>query len=88
LEQQRRFDEWQSAYEEILERTETEWSPWTIVESTNNRYALIKILDTLIISLENRLGWEYIPLASIDQAESTSHKIEIMNSPTEENRNQ
>jgi polyphosphate kinase 2 (PPK2 family) len=82
-EQQRRFDEWQSAYEEILERTETEWSPWTIVEATNNRYALIKILDTLIISLENRLGWEYIPLTSTDQAESTSHEIEIMKNPTE-----
>lgn len=83
-EQQRRFDEWQSAYEEILERTETEWSPWTIVEATNNRYALIKILEKLIIYLENRLGWEYAPLPSIDEAGTTAREIEIMTSPTAE----
>lgn len=43
------------AVEEMLERTETEWGPWTIVESTDRRWARIKVIRTLINRLTDRL---------------------------------
>jgi len=43
------------AVEEMLERTESEWGPWTIVESTDRRHTRMKIFKTLISRLEERL---------------------------------
>jgi hypothetical protein len=39
----------------MLERTETEWGPWTIVESTDRRHTHIKVYETIIRALEERL---------------------------------
>jgi polyphosphate kinase 2 (PPK2 family) len=54
-EHHRRYDEWLVAYEEAFERTETEWSPWTIVEATDRRYTWVKIYQTIISAMEERL---------------------------------
>jgi len=43
------------AVEEMLERTETEWGPWTIVEATDRRWARVKIFQTIIRRLEEAL---------------------------------
>lgn len=50
-----KYDEYVLAVEEMLERTESEWGPWTIVESTDRRYTRMKIFKTLISRLEERL---------------------------------
>ena len=55
-EHHRQYDEYLLAVEEMLERTETEWGPWTIVEATNRWYARIKIFNTIINALEERMG--------------------------------
>lgn len=52
----KRYREYLAAYEEMLERTDTAEGSWTIVEATSRRWAKIKILNTLIAALENRLG--------------------------------
>jgi hypothetical protein len=39
-----------------LERTNTEWGPWTIVEATDRYWTHVKIFQTIIASLEERLG--------------------------------
>jgi polyphosphate kinase 2 (PPK2 family) len=54
-EHHRRYDDWLLAYEEAFERTESEWGPWTIVEATDRRFTLIKIYQTVIRTLEERL---------------------------------
>jgi len=56
-EHHRRYDDWLQAYEEAFERTDTEWGPWTIVEATDRRYTTVKIFQTVIQSLEERLGF-------------------------------
>jgi polyphosphate kinase 2 (PPK2 family) len=43
------------AVEEMLERTETEWGPWTIVEATNRWWCRIKVFNTIIQALSERL---------------------------------
>jgi polyphosphate kinase 2 (PPK2 family) len=54
-EHHRQYDDWTLAYEEMFERTDTEWGPWTIVEATNRRHTWVKIFQTIIASLEDRL---------------------------------
>jgi polyphosphate kinase 2 (PPK2 family) len=51
-----RYDEYVLAIEEMLERTETEWGPWTIVEATNRRHTQLKIAETILNRLERRLA--------------------------------
>ena len=51
-----RYKKWLTVYEEMLEQTDTEWGPWTIVEATDKRYTRIKVYETIIQALEERLG--------------------------------
>ena len=52
----KQYDDYSLAAEEMFERTESEFAPWTIVEATSRWYSRKKIFDTLIHSLEERLG--------------------------------
>jgi polyphosphate kinase 2 (PPK2 family) len=54
-EHHKHYDQWLLAYEETFERTETEWGPWTIVEATDRRFTNLKIFNTIIAYLEERL---------------------------------
>ena len=51
-----RYGEFLEAAEEMLERTESEYAPWTIVEATCRRYARRKVFQTVIAALEKALG--------------------------------
>ena len=50
------------AAEEFLERTETEWGPWTIVEATDRRWARFRVFDTVTTALEGALRERNVPL--------------------------
>ena len=52
----KKYDEYLAAIEEMLELTESEFAPWTIVEATSKWYARKQIFDTIIAALEKRLG--------------------------------
>jgi polyphosphate kinase 2 (PPK2 family) len=54
-EHHRKYGEYVVAIEEMLERTDTEWGRWTIVEATDRRWARVKVFETLIHRLENAL---------------------------------
>jgi polyphosphate kinase 2 (PPK2 family) len=54
-EHHRKYDEYLQAVEEMLERTETEWGPWTIVEATSRWWARVKVFDTVINTLSMRV---------------------------------
>jgi len=54
-EHHRKYDEYLVAVEEMLERTDTEWGPWTIVEATDRHWARVKIFQTIIRRLEEAL---------------------------------
>ena len=51
----RKYDQYVLAVEEMLERTDTEWGPWTINEATDRRWARVKIFQTIIQRLEEAL---------------------------------
>jgi polyphosphate kinase 2 (PPK2 family) len=54
-ERHNQYFEWVQVYEEMFERTDTEWAAWTIVEATDRNHTRIKIFQTLINGLEERL---------------------------------
>jgi polyphosphate kinase 2 (PPK2 family) len=59
-ERHKKYSKYLAATEEMLELTESDFAPWTIVEATSKWYARSKIFETLIAALEMRLG-RYAP---------------------------
>lgn len=52
----KKYDQYLMAIEEMLEVSESEDAPWTIVEATSRWFARRKVLTTIIDALEKRLG--------------------------------
>ncbi len=57
-----KYDEYVLAIEEMLERTDTEWGRWTIIEATDKRWARIKMFRTIIYNMEDALQAQGMPL--------------------------
>lgn len=55
-EHHKKYDDYLLAVEEMLERTETEYGPWTIVEATDRRWVRVKIFETIIHAMEEALS--------------------------------
>ncbi len=54
--QNRRYDEWRDAVQEVLERTDAEVARWHLVESEDRRFATIKIGTLLAEALAVAIG--------------------------------
>jgi len=52
----REYDKWLAAVEETLERTSTAQAPWTVVESTQKRFARVKVFETVLKCVETELA--------------------------------
>ena len=48
----RDYDKYLTAVEEMLEHTESEWAPWTIVEATDRYWTRIAVFETIIRALD------------------------------------
>lgn len=52
----KKYGKYLKTYESMLEHTDTEWGPWTIVEATDRWFARHKVFETVINRLEEALG--------------------------------
>ena len=52
----KKYDDYRVAIEDMLELTESEYAPWTIVEGSSKWYARQKVFETIIAAMEMRLG--------------------------------
>lgn len=50
-----KWDQYEEAVDEMLQKTNTAFAPWYILESNDKRYARIKALKTVIREIEKRL---------------------------------
>lgn len=50
------FDAYQTAAQEMIERTNTEYAPWTVVEADDKKYARLKVLRTVCEAIERSVG--------------------------------
>jgi polyphosphate kinase 2 (PPK2 family) len=58
LVQQKKYNKYSQAVEDMLSRTDSPHAPWIIVEATDRYHARVKVLETIIKALETRLGLE------------------------------
>lgn len=56
LSQHRRYNKYLAAVEDMLTETDADYSPWTVVEATDRRFATLKIFTTVIDALERRVA--------------------------------
>jgi polyphosphate kinase 2 (PPK2 family) len=54
--QQRHYGRVRAAVEDLLPRTDTPYAPWVVLPATDRRYARLAALETVIATLEARLG--------------------------------
>lgn len=54
--QKKKYEKYTEAIEDMLLRTDAPNAPWTIVEATDKHHARIKVLETIIKSIEVHLG--------------------------------
>ena len=50
-----KWDEYETAVNEMLVRTSTTWAPWTIIEGNDKRYARVRVLETVVVALEQKV---------------------------------
>ncbi len=55
LERNERFDEYQAIMEEMLQRTDTDYAPWMIVEAMDKRFATVKIYSAVIRAMAQQI---------------------------------
>lgn len=67
-ERHKKYDEYLTAIEEMLELTDSEYAPWTIVEATSKWHGRRKVFDTLIAAMEKRLGPQAPPVVAVKEA--------------------
>lgn len=59
----KKYEDLLAAYEDMLQKTDTSWAPWTIVEAHDERFAAVKVLKTVSRAFERRLD-EVSPCAT------------------------
>lgn len=47
-----KFDKYQEINEQMLQKTDTDYAPWTLIEATDRRFATIKIYATVVRYME------------------------------------
>jgi polyphosphate:AMP phosphotransferase len=62
--QHRHYSEYVGVIEEMLKKTSLSIAPWTVVEANDNRFASVKILETLIATLSKAMSPRARPLRS------------------------
>ena len=55
IERNKNWDKYQNMTDEALQKTDTQFAPWTIIESEDREYAAMKIIATVVKRLETAL---------------------------------
>ncbi len=50
-----KWDEYEEAVNEMLERTSTKYAPWIVIEGNSKYYARVKVLETVVNALEQKI---------------------------------
>ena len=56
LKRNKNFEEYKMMNEEMLQKTDTDFAPWTIIEAMDREYAVVKIITTVVNCLEKRVA--------------------------------
>ena len=84
LAQHRGYERYAKLVEAALARTEAPHAPWTLVPATHKPYAQLKVLETVVVTLERLLGAQAPPHAADLQATSAEDAVGIANKQAQE----
>jgi AMP-polyphosphate phosphotransferase len=54
--QNHKFNRYIKAADEMIEKTDTHYAPWTVLEAHDKRFAIVKMYQTVIHILEDKIG--------------------------------
>jgi AMP-polyphosphate phosphotransferase len=54
----RHYDDSLPLIDDFIQKTNTDYAPWTLVESTDRKYAILKVLSTIVKTLERKTSAE------------------------------
>lgn len=54
--QNRRYGRWLAAVEEMLQRTSTPYAPWSVIEATQERFARLRVFETVVGAVEREIA--------------------------------
>ena len=52
------YDTYLPIIEEFIEKTDTDYAPWYIIEATDRKYTILKVYSLLVKALEKRVAYE------------------------------
>ncbi len=82
LERNARYEEYAAMMEEMLFKTDTDYAPWTIIESMDRRFATVKIYTTVIKAMADQI--EKVRRENEKKAAEKAAKAEKMKRAAEE----
>ena len=50
-----KWDEYQQAADEMLQKTSTTYAPWHVIPSVDKKYARVQVLQTMVDAIERAL---------------------------------
>ncbi len=56
LKRNKHFEEYKVMIEEMLQKTDTDYAPWTIIEAMDREYATVKVFQTVVNALEEGIA--------------------------------
>lgn len=74
-ERHKKYNKYLAAAEEMLELTDSEYAPWTIVEATSKWFARKKVFDTVIAAMQERLGADAPPALKVAKARAKDAEL-------------
>lgn len=51
----KRYSEFMEVYEKMIERTDSEYAPWTVVEANSKKFAKLKVFSKVVNAIQNRI---------------------------------
>lgn len=84
LERNVRYDEYASMMEDMLFKTDSDYAPWTIIESMDRRFATVKIYTTVIKALADQIEKIQEEIETRDARKATESESTYISDPAAE----
>ncbi|HEY3424762.1 MAG TPA: phosphate--AMP phosphotransferase [Negativicutes bacterium] len=69
------YNEYLQAIEEMIQKTDASYAPWAIVEAHDKRFAVVKILTTVVTAIERQLN-KKLAVCAVPQVLTAADKLD------------
>ena len=83
MKRNKEYNRYKAMNEEMLEKTETEYAPWTIIEAEDRRFATAKIYTTVVEKLSEKVA-ERRAMLALEEEKKNAEQEKVQWKPKEE----